>query len=183
MAGPVTLYRFRVDVSDVERGFYDVLDFRLVMHSSESSDYLLTRAIAYVLNYEEGIEITPGLASPDEPSVFVRGPQGQISLWIDIGNPSVRRLHKAAKASKRVKIYTYKDPQILIREAEGEKIHHAEEIEIFSLDGKFLHSVSSALERDNEWSLILNDGEITVSIGETSFTTALRPHRLAGNVS
>ncbi|MES3037442.1 MAG: YaeQ family protein, partial [Bdellovibrionota bacterium] len=50
MALPSTLYRFKIDLSDIERGVYEQLEFRVAQHPSESLVYLLTRVLAYVLN-------------------------------------------------------------------------------------------------------------------------------------
>ena len=106
---PATLYRFRLDVSDVDRGFYEPLDLRVPMHPSETEDFLITRVLAYALNYESGMEFSRGLSTPDEPAISLPGDRGGLALWIDIGNPLARRIHKASKAADRVRIYTYKD--------------------------------------------------------------------------
>ena len=69
MANPSTLYRFKLSVSDVDRGFYENLDFRVAMHPSENEAYLLSRVLAYALNYESGLEFSVGLCDPDEPAL------------------------------------------------------------------------------------------------------------------
>lgn len=158
------LHRFRISVSDVDRGFYDALDFRVARHPSENDDFLLTRTLAYALNYESGLEFSPGLCNPDDPAIWLKDSNG-IALWIDIGNPSVRRLHRSSKAARRVRVYTYKDVEVLKREAAGEKIHRAGDIEIFAVPGPFLSELSERLERDNEWSLVHSDGELVLAVG------------------
>jgi uncharacterized protein YaeQ len=173
-----TLYRFKLEVSDIEREFYDSLDVRVAMHPSESEPFLLTRVIAYALNYESGLEFTNGLATPDDPALKLLGQNGNIALWIDIGNPSARRLHKAAKASERVRIYTYKDPENLKREVSGESIHQAEDIEVFALDSKFIESLAKLLKRDNSWAILYNEGELVVSVGEESLVSSVSKHSL-----
>lgn len=173
-----TLYRFRISLSDVDRAVYEELDFRVSMHSSETEQFLLTRVLAYALNFEDGLEFSPGLANPDEPAIRKLGENGEIVKWIDIGNPTAKRLHKAAKASKETKVYTYKDPESLIREVAGEDIHRASEIEIYSLPHKYLDEVAGRLERDNEWGVIHSDGELTINIGEDSYATSIGRHQL-----
>src|SRR5258707_1232333 len=97
MAQLATLYRFRIELSDVDRGVYQPLDFRVAMHPSESPLFLVTRILAFALNTQEGLEFTPtGLSDPDEPCLRIANPRGGLSLWIEIGNPSARKLHKAA---------------------------------------------------------------------------------------
>ena len=111
MSAATTLFRFRIELSDVERNVYTTLDFRVAMHPSETPLYLMTRVLAYALNSgEEGLqrlEFSPGgLSNPDAPSIQVLSPTGTSLLWIEIGNPSARKLHRAAKASRRVRVYT-----------------------------------------------------------------------------
>jgi uncharacterized protein YaeQ len=162
-----SLYRFRIDLSDVDRGVYESLDFRLAMHPSETLPYLLTRAIAYCLNIQEGLELSPaGLSDHDEPSIQIKNNKGGISLWIEIGNPSAKKLHKASKASSQLKVYTYKNPELILREGKSEGIHRAEHIEIFALAPDFLDRLATDLPREVRWSVLHNEGRLSVSLGD-----------------
>ncbi|MDG0816592.1 YaeQ family protein [Bdellovibrio svalbardensis] len=183
MAQTTTLYRFRIDLSDVDRGVYDLLDFRVAMHPSESMQYLLTRVIAFALNSQQDLEFSPaGLGDPEVPAmrVEVLG-SGRISLWIEIGNPSPKKLHKAAKAAQTVKVYTYKDANLILRECAGENIHQAEKIAIHALDYKFLDKIAEGIQRDNKWSLLHHDNSITISWGEQSETSNIKTLSLSPN--
>jgi uncharacterized protein YaeQ len=178
MAQGSTLYRFKIDLSDNERSVYETLDVRVAMHASESTDYLLTRVLAYALNFQDGLEFSTGLSTPEEPAIRVIAPNGTITKWIDIGNPSAKRLHKASKASPSVRVYTYKDPENLKREIQGETIHRAEKIEVFSLDPKFLSQIAEGLERHNSWAVIYDQGDLMVTVGESVWSSPLGQHRL-----
>jgi uncharacterized protein YaeQ len=174
-----TLYRFHISLSDIDLGVYKTLDLRLAMHPSESNAYLLTRLIAFALNEREFLEFaTEGLGDPDAPGINATTPNGEILLWIEIGNPSAKKLHKAAKAARQVKVYTYKDPEMLLKEIRGNKVHRAESIEIFSLDAKFLDKLAGRLERKNTWGIIHHDRTLNISIGETAEVTDLRQHQV-----
>ncbi len=176
-----TLYRFRIEVSDVDRAAYPSLDLRVARHPSENEAYLLTRVIAYALSFEDDLELAPGLCAEDEPALFVRSTQGNgYRKWIEIGNPSARRLHKAAKASEQVQVYTYKDPANLAREVAGERVHRIERIEVYALAPEFLDALARGLEKDNAWALFRQEGELTISVGEQSYSTTLRQVPLVG---
>ncbi len=179
MANPATLYRFRIQLSDIDRSVYEAIDVRVPMHPSETEDFLLTRTLAYALNYQDGLELLPGLCLGDEPSLKVTGPQGDTALWIDIGNPSARRIHRASKASRQLKIYTYKDPAAMLREAQGETIHRADSIEVVAIDSVFLRKLAVVLRRDNRWTLMHNDSELMLTVDdEEPLITTLERHRL-----
>lgn len=163
MALTPTILRFKVSISDVERAVYQNVEFRVAQHSSESEAFLLTRVIAYLLNWQEGIEFSAGIATPDEAAIYVKDLTGKIVLWIDIGNPSARRLHKASKAAPQVKIYTHKDPAVLLESLQGEQLYKPERIEIYSLRGKFLEALEGVLAKDNQWDFLHDEGELTVT--------------------
>lgn len=167
----VTLYRFRIELSDLDRNVYDTLDFRVAMHPSETPDYLLTRVMAFALN--EGVSFTAeGLSDPDQPALKREGLHGSIETWIEIGNPSARKLHRASKAAGVVRVYTYKDPRPLVNEAR--EIPRASSIEVFGLPNTFLSDLAERLERDCRWSLLVQDGVLTVTGEGFSVTGELR---------
>jgi uncharacterized protein YaeQ len=178
MALTATLYRFTIHVSDVDRGLYETLELRPARHPSESVPFLLTRVIAYCLNVQEGLEFTRGICMPDEPALWVRDLTGALKLWIDIGNPSAERLHKAAKASAGVRIYTHRDPKILQDEVKGQPIHRRERVEVFALSPKFLEKLGETLERDNEWQLLFDEGELSISVDDVSVQGEITRHSL-----
>ncbi|MBY0554884.1 YaeQ family protein [bacterium] len=164
MALPSKLYRFKIELSDLEKGSYESLDFRVAQHPSESLTYMLTRVLAYVLSHEEGIEFSPGgLSDPDAPCIRILNIGGSPKVWIEIGNPSARKIHRASKAAEKVKIYTYKDPQVLLNELNSEPVHRKEELDIFSISSKFLEELEAHTKKDNKWTIINMDGAIMVN--------------------
>lgn len=177
MALPSTLFRFRIDLSDVDRGVYERLDFRVAMHPSEIPVYLVTRVLAYALNFQDGLEFHPGgLSDPEEPCLRITDPRGGFLLWIEIGSPSAKKLHKAAKIAETVRVYTYKNPQNLLNEIASERVHRADELEVYSLHPKFLEDLAARLERDNEWTLIHTEGALSLDIDGRSLSGELLRH-------
>jgi uncharacterized protein YaeQ len=43
----------------------------------ESAEYLVTRLLAYCLEYQEGIAFSKGLSEPEEPAIVVRDLTGR----------------------------------------------------------------------------------------------------------
>src|SRR3954471_2489282 len=107
MALTATIYNFDVALADVDRGVYETLSFRVACQPSETEEYLISRVLAYCLEYAEGIGFSKGIAEPEVPALFVRDLTGAMRVWIDVGAPDAARLHKASKASPRVAIYTH----------------------------------------------------------------------------
>src|SRR5437763_11400066 len=119
MALTATIYNFEIDVADADRAVYESLALRVARHPSESEAYLVTRVLAYLMELAEGIEFSGGVSTPEEPAIAIRDLTGAITAWIDIGAPDAARLHKASKVSKRVVVYTHKDPVQFLKQLAG----------------------------------------------------------------
>lgn len=180
MAHPSTLYRFRIDLTDIDRGVYGRLDFRVPMHPSESETYLMTRVLAYALNSADDLQFSKeGLGAPEDPTISILNPDGAYDLWIEIGNPSSKKLHKATKSSLKLKIYTYKNPEMLIQELHAAKIYQPERLELYSFSDELLNSLAATLTRDNAWNLIHNEGGLMIQIKDTAIEGEVQSHSLA----
>jgi uncharacterized protein YaeQ len=178
MALPATVYRFHVAVADVDRGVYETLDLRVARHPSETMRYLLARVLAYCLCYEEGLVFTRGLAAPDEPALWSRGPGGELSTWIDVGTPAAERLHRAAKAARRVVVVTHQDPALLRKAVRGQTVHRAEAIEVLALEPALLDALAGTAERTTRWELLSTGGRLYVTVGGTTIEGACTRHSL-----
>ena len=98
MALSATIYHFSIQLSDVDRGVYEALALKVARHPSESEAHLLTRVLAYCLEFAEGIGFSRGISEPDEPALSVRDLTGALKVWIDIGSPARARPPHAAQA-------------------------------------------------------------------------------------
>ncbi|MEP7013243.1 MAG: YaeQ family protein [Acidobacteriota bacterium] len=180
MALSSTVYNLDVSLADVDRGVYETLALRVALHPSESLDYMLTRVLAYCLQYEEGITFSRGgISDPDEPPIRILDPTGRITAWIEIGAPDAERLNKAAKAADRVAVYTHKNPATLLRQFAGRRIHHAEEIPIYAFDRTMIEEAAQHLERRTQIDLSLTGGQLYLSLGDRSFSGTMTQHRIA----
>jgi uncharacterized protein YaeQ len=179
MAQTATIYNFDIDLADGDRGVYDSLALRVARHPSESEEFLVTRVLAYCLEYAEGIAFSKGLCEPDEAAAVVRDLTGRIQSWIEIGTPDAARLHKASKAAPRVVVYTHKDPAQWLRNLQGERIHNVEALEIYAVDRALVAALAARLDRRVAFALSVTDRELYVSIGDTTLTGAARRIRLS----
>jgi uncharacterized protein YaeQ len=159
-----TIYNFAIQLSDVDRGVYQSLALKVARHPSEAEDHLVTRVLAYCLEFTEGLSFSRGLSEPEEPALAVRDLTGELRAWIDIGAPDAARLHKAAKAAPRVAVYTHKAPEALLRGLEGERIHRAAELELYAFDRELIAGLVKRLERRMAFDLSVTDAHLFVSM-------------------
>jgi uncharacterized protein YaeQ len=174
MALPATIHHFQIALSDVDRAVYETLDLRVARHPSESGRYLTTRTLAYCLSYENGIAFSKGgLSSNDEPPISIRDPTGILLAWIDVGLPSADRLHRAAKAARRVSLFTHVDAARLRKEVSSRAVHKMEEIQAWRLDPGFLDAIEARLGRSTKLEITRNEGQIYVTIDGESVEGAI----------
>jgi uncharacterized protein YaeQ len=173
MALGATVYNFDIELADSDRGVYESLALRMARHPSESEEYLVARLLAYLLEFEEGIEFSRGVSDPDEPAIAIRDLTGTLKTWIDVGTPDAARLHKASKAAERVAVYTHKDPTQFLKQLAGEKIHNEEALELYALDRALVAALVEHLERRVAFSVSITDRELYLSIGANNLTGAV----------
>jgi uncharacterized protein YaeQ len=153
LALTAVIYNLTVELADVDRGVYETLDLRLARHPSETVEYMLTRLLAFALEYREGIAMTEGVSSGDDPAVLVRDLTGRLVAWIEVGMPDAARLHRARKLVEHVAVYTHRDVRQLLAQYAGQKIHRAGDIPIYAFDRTFIDDVAAALDRRTKLSV------------------------------
>jgi len=166
VANPATLYRFRVELSDIDRGVYDSLDLRVARHPSEDEERLVVRVLAYALCAEEGLEFGRGLSTVEDAALWTRSPTGQVKSWVDVGLPSADRLHRASKQAERVVVVTHKPPEALRKEWANEKIFRPDRVHLFRLAPTLVQELASGLGRGVEWFVTIQDQVLTVVEGD-----------------
>jgi uncharacterized protein YaeQ len=178
MALTATIYRVSVELAHIDRGVYETLDLRLARHPSETLDYMATRLLAYCLEYTEGIALTDGVSSGDEPAIVVRDLTGRLTAWIEIGLPSWERLHRGHKLAGRAAVYTHRGITQVLGELNGHGIHRAADIPVVELDRAFVTALAESLERRSALSLSVTEGSLYVEIDGRHFESQLVTHRL-----
>jgi len=178
MALSATIHVFTVRLANADSGVYETLEIRIARHPSETAEFLLTRLLAYCLEYGEGIAFSRGLSEPDEPAIAVRDLTGALQAWIDIGTPEAARIHKASKAAPRVAIYAHRDTDTWLARIAGERIHRAERVEIYAVDRELIAALVTHLGRRMELDLSVSERMLYVSVGDTTLTGAVEALRL-----
>ncbi len=179
MALTATVYNFEVELADGDRGVYESLALRLALHPSEAIDHLWTRTLAYLLEYEDGLEFSRGISAGEEPAIWSRDAAGAIRRWIEVGTPDAARLHKAAKAAARVAVYTHRESAAL-RQLAGRRIHRGADIPLYALDRQGLAALEELLDRRLRFALVVSGGRLYIDLAGRQITMDVTEHRLAG---
>jgi uncharacterized protein YaeQ len=179
MALSATVYGLEVRLADADRGVYETLILRVARHPSESAEYLITRVLAYCLEYTQGIAFSKGLSDPDEPAIAVRDLTGMLLTWIDIGAPEAGRLHKASKAARRVAVYPHRDVESWLTRLQGQRIHRAESVQINVVDRELVAALAARLQRRMDFDLSVSERHLYLSLGAETLSGGVEARRLA----
>lgn len=179
MAIGSTMHTFDVQLADTDRGVYDDFSLRVARHPSETDAYMLTRLLAYCLEFTEGIAFSEGISQTDEPAVLVRDLTGRITAWIEVGAPDAERLHYGSRLAERTVVYTHRDPAKVMALWAGKRIHRADELRVFSFDPGFIESAVPLIERRNTLTVTVTEQVLYLDLGGTSLSTAIHEHAVA----
>lgn len=173
MAIGVVMHTFDVQVADVDRGVYEELSLRLAQHPSETTAFMVTRLLAYCLEYTEGIAFSEGISATHEPAVFVRDATGAQTAWIEVGSPDAERLHYGSKLTGHVAVYTHRDPARVLPQYAGKRIHDAEKVVLTSFDPGFVDAAAAAVERRNSVTVSVTEAQLYLDINGVSLSSTL----------
>jgi len=178
MAQTATIYSLDTELADIDRGVYETFGLRLARQPSETLEYMLTRFLAYCLEYTEGIELTEGVAAGDEPAVLVRDRTGRVTAWIEVGMPEAQRLHRGSKLAGRAAVYTHRNIAQVLASLSGKNIHHAAEIPVYELGRGFVDAIAAVVQRRAAVTVSITERELYLDIDGRTFSTTVVEHRI-----
>jgi uncharacterized protein YaeQ len=179
MALTATIYNFTTHIADVDRGVYEAVDVRMARQPSETLAYMLTRFLAYCLEYTEGIALTEGVAAGTEPAVLVRDLTGRVIAWIEVGMPAAERLHRGSKRAARAAVYTHRNIDRVLAELNDKNIHRAHEIPVYEFGSGFVDDVAAILDRRADVAVSITERQLYLDVSGTTFHTTVTEHHFA----
>lgn len=179
MAAGATIHTFDVQLADVDRGVYEDLTLRVARHPSETDAFMLTRVLAYCLEYEEGIAFSEGISATSEPAVLVRDLTGALTAWIEVGAPDAARLHDGSMRAVRTVVYTHRDPAKVAAAWAGKRIHRSDDIALFSFDPGFVADAVAAIGRRNAMTLSVTERRLYLDLNGTTLESELHERSAA----
>ncbi|MCL6415842.1 YaeQ family protein [Aestuariirhabdus sp. Z084] len=170
MALKPTIYKVDLSLSDMDQHRYHQQRMTLALHPSETEERLLVRLLAYAHCYEEGIEFTRGISQTDEPDVWQHTLTGEIEQWIEVGQPDAERVIAAGRKSRRVSVYAYGSSCRVWQQKQAPKLLSMGNLSLCVLPYDSLQLLISGLSRNCQCTLMINDGEWMVTLGDVSVT-------------
>jgi uncharacterized protein YaeQ len=174
MALPSTIYKANFQLSDIDRGRYETLQATVAQHPSETEERLVARLLAYAIFFEDDLTFTKGLCASDEPDIWVKGGDGRVRLWVEVGLPDAERIVKASRHAERVSLLAGGRALTNWQQQHLPKLANIPNLTVIGIDQAFLASLVERLERSVSWSITITEGVCYLTIGDETLETAIR---------
>jgi uncharacterized protein YaeQ len=164
MALKATVFKCELNISDMDRHYYQTHSLTIARHPSENDLRMMTRIIAFALNADDQLQFTKGLSSQDEPDLWNKSLSDEVDLWIDLGQIDEKRLRQACGKSKNVIIYTYNDKQAgpwqTLMLANFKRLNN---LSVYHIPSAIGAELGSMVEKNMELQVSIQDGEIFIN--------------------
>ena len=166
MALKSTIFKAELQVSDMERHYYREHSLIIARHPSESAQRMMVRILACALNANDQLAFTRGLSSTDEPDLWQLNLSDEIELWIELGQPDIKRIGKACGRAKKVLIYSYANQNNLVWwEQNREKLTRFDNLGVIDLPSDSTRELALLTDRNMRLHCTIQDGEVWLSNG------------------
>jgi len=167
MALPSTIFKINLQISDLDRQYYNEHQLTLARHPSETDERMMVRLIAFALHAYENLFFTKGLCADDEPALWRKNLTGEIELWIDVGLPDERRVRKACNRAEQVCLYLYGGRAAdLWWQRNTSKLQRFSNLKVFELKEADCRSLKTLVQRSMQFQFTIQDGEVWLSCAD-----------------
>jgi uncharacterized protein YaeQ len=164
MALGATIYKFNIDLSNMDKHRYESVSQHIALHPSETLERMVLRLLAYCVNMHDQLRFTKGLSSDTEPDLWQKSYTDEIELWIELGLPDIKRIKKAASISHQVKLYVYGGQAVdqwwKLVQKDCQKFKN---VDVYRFDLTAVSQFVNMIERSMRISVMIQDGLISFS--------------------
>jgi len=169
MALKATIFKAEIQVSDMDRNYYQDHSLTIARHPSETDERMMVRLLAFALHANETLTFTKGLSTDDEPDLWQKSLSNEIELWIDLGQPDEKRIRKACGRARQVVIYCYDDRSAPVWWQQiRSNLERFSNLIVIKLPASISDSMASMATRNMQLQFTIQDGHIWMSDDTTS---------------
>jgi uncharacterized protein YaeQ len=167
MALKATIFKTDLQIADMDRNHYADHALTIARHPSETDARMMVRLLAFALHADEALAFTKGLCVDDEPDLWQHDPNGEIALWIDVGQPDERRLRKACGRARRVVVYNYGGRSADIWwDRIGEQLVRLANLTVVNVPATAVESLAQLAQRTMRLQCTVQEGRVWIGDGE-----------------
>ncbi len=179
MALKATIFKAELQVSDLDRHYYNSHSLTLARHPSETDERMMVRLLAFALLASADLAFGRGLSTEDEADLLETAPDGTLATWVDVGLPDERAIRRACHRARRVVVLAYggKAVDIWWQQNQGAVAPHAN-LTVLRLTADQGAALAALAARTMKLQCTIQEG--TVWLGDESSHLELAPERLQG---
>lgn len=160
MALKSTIYKIKLNVSDMDRPHYGEYALTVARHPSESDERMMVRVLAFALHADEDLRLGRGLSTEDEADLYAQDLTGAIRLWIDVGLPDERLVRKAAARADHVVVLNYGRTASQWWEQSKAALSKLANLTVYRLSTADSQALASLAQRGADLQCIVQEGQI-----------------------
>lgn len=173
MALKSTIYKADLQISDMDRHYYQNHQLTIAKHPSETDERMMVRVLAFALNASESLAFGKGLSDVEEPDVWQKDLTGAIDLWIEVGLPDDKAILKACGRSERVIVYSYGTTADIWWKQMGSRVERAKALSVIHIPPHVTDQLQQLAQRSMQLQCTIDDGQIW--IGSDDLTVQVTP--------
>jgi len=173
MALKSTIYKAELQISDMDRHYYESHALTIARHPSETDERMMMRVLAFAIHAHEHLSFGKGLSADDEPDLWQKDLTGAIDLWIDVGQPDDRRILKACGRAAKVVLYAYSATTHIWWSQTGSRIERAKNLTVLQVPAEASQALGELAERTMQLQCTIQDGQIWFTSGDKTIEISL----------
>lgn len=162
MAIKPTIYKLKVSLSDLNRDIYDSLSLTIARHPSETMERMMIRLLAYCMNSSDQLAFCKGLSDNEEPDLWSHSLDGNLELWVEVGEPSSDRVKKASRVASQVRVYCFNNKAPTWWQQNESELSSLE-VNVYRFDWEQVQALAAISDRGMELSVTLSGDSIFVA--------------------
>ncbi|MCK4502388.1 MAG: YaeQ family protein [Desulfuromonadales bacterium] len=167
MALNSTIFKANLQISDMDRHYYEEHQLTLARHPSETDERMMVRLLAFVLHAGERLSFTKGLCDDEEPALWQKSLSDEIELWIDVGLPDERRVRKACSRASQVCLYLYGGRNAdLWWQRNANKLQRFKNLSVIEIPEVASTEMANLVQRSMQLQCTIQDGEVWLNCGD-----------------
>ena len=167
MAISSTIFKANLQISDMDRNYYEEHQLTLARHPSETDERMMVRLLAFALHADEHLSFSKGLCDDEEPALWQKSLSGEIDLWIDVGLPDERRVRKACNRATQVYLYLYGGRNAdLWWQNNVNKLQRFNNLSVIEISEEASKEMAELVQRSMQLQCTIQDGEIWLNCGD-----------------
>jgi uncharacterized protein YaeQ len=176
MALKATIFKAELQISDLNRHYYESHSLTLARHPSETDERMMIRLLAFALFADPLLVFTRGISTVDEPDLWRKSLSDEIELWIELGLPDAKRLGKACGRSEQVQVVSYggRNADLWWKKTAPE-LARFDNLSVWNIPFESGKALAALAERQMQLQCLVQEELIYLTVGETSLE--IRPDR------